>query len=427
MEPQQYTALFNYLTTQEYPAGYNIKKKNQLKKAATYFEIHNNLLWHKSEQDAEQLQRVIKISELEAVLYNSHDNPLSGHLKFEATYNRIAAKYYWYGMRRTIQNYVTNCETCQRDGSRRKNEPLRTIKVGQPFERIGIDIVGPLPKTSQGHVHIVVAVDYLTKWPEARAIPDATAESVAKFFYEDIICRHGCPKEIVSDNSSAFISQLVEKLLQQHQIKHRLISPYHPQTNGLVERFNRTLCKAIAKYVQLVEEEWDKFIPSVLFAYRTMKHNTTKYEPFKLVYGRNALTPLDLLLEPSVEDQDEATLERSIVHRICQVIDVLEPSLGLAQKNIEKSQQEQERRHRTSSTAQQFQVGDLVLKYKHAKEKESKFLFKWVGPYSVHEVFGNGAYRLRTMDGKILKSTTNGNDLKKYHTRELPEPEVVIE
>ena len=97
---------------------------------------------------------------------------------------------------------------------------MRTIKVGQPFERVGIDIVGPLPVTSQGNVHIVVAVDYLTKWPEARAIPDATAESVAKFFYEDIICRHGCPKEIVSDNGSAFISQLIEKLLQQHQIKH---------------------------------------------------------------------------------------------------------------------------------------------------------------------------------------------------------------
>jgi hypothetical protein len=285
MEPQQYNALVSYLTTQEYPDGYSDKRKQQLKKAATYFEIQNNLLWHKSEQNPGQFQRVIKASELEAVLYNSHDNPLSGHLKFEATYNRIAAKYYWYGMRRAIQNYVTNCETCQRDGSRRKNEPLRTIKVGQPFERVGIDIVGPLPRTSQGHVHIVVAVDYLTKWPEARAIPDATAESVAKFFYEDIICRHGCPKEIVSDNGSAFISQLVEKLLQQHQIKHRLISPYHPQTNELVERFNRTLCKAIAKYVQLVEEEWDKFIPSVLFAYRTMKHNTTKYEPFKLVYG----------------------------------------------------------------------------------------------------------------------------------------------
>jgi hypothetical protein len=115
---------------------------------------------------------------------------------------------------------VNNCKICQRDGSRQKNEPLRTIKVGQPFEHVGIDIVGPLAKTTQGNVYIVVAVDYLTKWPEARAIPDAMANSVAKFFYEDIICRYECPKELVSDNGSAFISQMVEKLLEQHYVKH---------------------------------------------------------------------------------------------------------------------------------------------------------------------------------------------------------------
>jgi len=426
MEQQQYDTLINFIDTGNYPDGYTEKQKQQLQKAAKYFTIHHNTLYHHDGKDLTQLQRVVRKEELEKVLYNSHDNPLSGHLKFEATYNRINQKYYWYGMKKTVQDYVDACEVCQRDGSRRKNEPLRTIKVGQPFERVGIDLVGPLPKTTYGNVYIAVAVDYLTKWPEARAIPDATADSVAAFFYEDIICRHGCPKELVSDNGSAFISQMVEKLLQQHQVKHRLISPYHPQSNGLVEQFNRTLCKAVAKYVQLVEEDWDRFIPSVLFAYRTMKHNTTKYEPFKLVYGRNAITPLDLLLDPMIDDQDEATLEESIIQRMCQVTDILEPSLSLAQKHSERSQQQQEKRHKVSSTAQEFKEGDLVLKYKHTKEKQSKFMFKWVGPYRIQQVYGNGSYRLKTMDGKILKSTTNGDDLKHYHTRELPEPEIVI-
>src|SRR2546423_11114650 len=174
-------------------------------------------------------------------------------------------------MKKTVQDYVDACKVCQRDGSRQKNELLRTIKVGQPFKCVEIDLVEPLPKTTYGNVYIAVAVDYLTKWPEARAIPDATADSVAAFFYEDIICQHGCPKELVSDNRSAFISQMVEKLLQQHQVKHQLISLYHSQLNGLVEWFNRTLCKAIAKYVQLVEEDWDRFILSVLFVYQIMK------------------------------------------------------------------------------------------------------------------------------------------------------------
>jgi len=321
---------------------------------------------------------------------------------------------------------VANCEVCQREGRKQKNEALRTIQVNQPFEKIGIDIVEPLPVTAQKNRYIVVAMDYLTKWPEARAIPDMTAKSVASFFYEDIVCRHGCPKEIVSDNGSAFISKMVESLLEHHQIKHRLISPYHPQSNGLVERFNQTLCKTLAKYVQLLEQDWDRFIPSVLFAYRTMQYNTTKYDPFTLVYSQQAITPLDLLLDQYKQITQEID-EEAILSRISQVIDILEPTLELAKRNIARSQQDQRERNQASSTAVQFIEEDLVLKFKHTKEKESKFQPKWVGPYTVYKVYRNGVYKLRSIDGQILKSSTNGNDFQKYNIRELPEPVVVIE
>jgi hypothetical protein len=426
MNQQQYNQLQHYLDTKQYPPNLSQKQQQQLKKAAKYFTNINQILYHKSELNPDILQRVIKESELETILYNTHDSPLAGHLKVDATINRIQQKYFWYNMRQTVQKYVANCEVCQREGRKQKNEALRTIQVNQPFEKIGIDIVGPLPKTARKNRYIVVAMDYLTKWPEARAIPDMTAKSVASFFYEDIVCRHGCPKEIVSDNGSAFISKMVESLLEHHQIKHRLISPYHPQSNGLVERFNRTLCKALAKYVQLLEQDWDRFIPSVLFAYRTMQHNTTKYDPFTLVYGRQAITPLDLLLDQHEQITQEVD-EETILSRISQVIDILEPTLELAKRNIARSQQDQRERNQASKSAIQFEEGDLVLKFKHAKEKESKFQPKWVGPYTVHKVFRNGAYKLRSMDGQILKSSTNGNDLRKYNIRELPEPVVVIE
>ena len=426
MELQQYQNLLTFLETGKYPAQFNQKQKQQLKKAAKYFVNKNGTLYHQDELDSNNFQRVIKQNELETVLYNTHDSPLAGHLKLEATLSRLQNKYFWYNMHRTVKDYINNCEICQREGRRQKNEPLRTIKVDQPFSKVGIDIVGPLPCTTKNNRYIVVAMDYLTKWPEARAIPDATAVSVASFFYEDIICRHGCPKEIVSDNGSAFISQMVESMLERHQIKHRLISPYHPQSNGLVERFNRTLCKALAKYVQLMEEDWDKYIPSVLFAYRTMKHNTTKYDPFALVYGRHAITPLDLVLEEHTEPSNEIT-EEAILARICQIVDIHEPTLELAKRNIAKAQQKQEEVNDEMATTPQFKQGDIVLKFKHFKPKESKFQPKWVGPYTIYRVYGNGAYKLRDMDGKILKSSTNGNDLRKYNIRDLPEPIVVIE
>jgi hypothetical protein len=427
MEPQQYNNLLTFLNTQQFPANFNQKQKLQLKKAAKYFENQNGILYHQDEINNNNYQRVIKQNELETILYNTHDSPLAGHLKLEATLSRLQHKYFWYNMKQIVQKYISNCEVCQREGRRQRNEPLRTIKVNQPFGRVGIDIVGPLPRTKKGKKYIVVAMDYLTKWPEARAIPDATAASVASFFYEDIICRHGCPQEIISDNGSAFISQMVESMLENHQIKHRLISPYHPQSNGLVERFNRTLCKSLAKFVQLQEQDWDKFIPSVLFAYRTMKHNTTKYDPFSLVYGRNVITPLDLLLDQKAETLTEEDLEQDILNRICQIVDILEPTLELAKRNIAKSQRNQEDANPASSTAHHFEEGDIVLKFKHDKPKGSKFQTKWVGPYTIHEVYNNGAYRLRSMDGKVLKSSTNGNDLRKYNIRDLPEPTVVIE
>jgi hypothetical protein len=116
MELQQYQALKEYLEEGIYPSEYNNKQQQKLKTAAQYFKVENNKLYHLSEEEPEQLQRVIKITELETILYNTHDNPLSGHLKFEATYNRIKSKYFWYNMQRTIKEYIRNCEVCQREG-----------------------------------------------------------------------------------------------------------------------------------------------------------------------------------------------------------------------------------------------------------------------------------------------------------------------
>src|SRR5205085_3872385 len=137
-------------------------------------------------------------------------------------------------------------------------------------------------------------------------------------------------------------------------------------------RFNRTLCKALAKYVQLLEQDWDKFIPSVLFAYRTMQHNTTKYNPFTLVYGRQAITPLDLLLEQHDQITQEID-EEAILSRIGQVIDILEPTLELAKRNIARSQQDQKEHNQAALTATQFNEGDLVLSSNIQKKRKASF------------------------------------------------------
>jgi transposase InsO family protein len=140
------------------------------------------------------------------------------------------------------------------------------------------------------------------------------ATIIAKFIYDEIIVHHGCPQELLSNQGTSFCNSLVDALCQLMNIKHRLASAYHPQTNGLTERFNKTLCTVLAKYVSDYEDSWDTFISAALFAYRTIPQSTTKYEPFELLYGRKAITPLDLALSSTINAKEPPYEQQLQVH-----------------------------------------------------------------------------------------------------------------
>src|SRR5919109_4402181 len=276
MDFLEYRKIKQYLTNQFKTT--NQKEQQRIKSKSKFFELKDNLLYKRDRRKKTrgQLLRVLLQHEIEPVLFMMHNHPLGGHLGVDIVFNKIRNLYYWPQMYEDIKAYIQACDSCQRRGRRRNKEPLQPIPVGDPFYQIGIDIVGPLPKTKQGNKYIVVATDYLTKWPEAKALTEATALQVANFIYDDIICRHGCPQLILSDRGTHFRNQLIEKLLDKFRIKHLFSTLYHPATNGLVEQFNRTLCESLAKTTS--NNEWDIHIPSVLFAYRTAKQTTTKLE-----------------------------------------------------------------------------------------------------------------------------------------------------
>ncbi|CAB4443573.1 unnamed protein product [Rhizophagus irregularis] len=351
--------------------------------------------------------RVIRKYEFEGLMYIAHDHELSGHFGIDATYERVKEKYYWKGMRRDVEIYVKSCDSCQRRGKPIGKHELNVIKVKEPFYQIGIDVVGPLPITERNNRYIVTAMDYFTKWPEARALETADAKEIARFIYEDIICRHGCPKKILSDRGSHFNNKLVELLMEEFQIKHNLSTPYHPKTNGLIERFNKTLCESLAKLNN--DKDWDLKVPGVLFAYRTKKNDSTKLKPGYLIYGRKMKTLLNL------EDENV-----TITQRINSLIDELPSIRNQAKENIGKSQEKQKKYHdKKYKTKKNFQIGDKVLYYNAAKEKQwsGKLEEKWKGPYYVHKTISKGSYRIKTMEGKILKTPVNGELLKEYIDR----------
>ena len=126
-------------------------------------------------------------------------------------------------------------------------------------------------------------MDYLTKWPEAYAIPDQKAETIARLFVENIVCRHGIPEELLSDRGANFLSNLMQEICQLLGVKKLNTSGYHPQTDGLVEKFNSTLINMIAKSCEVKDRDWDERLPYLLFAYRVSSQASTKESPFFLL------------------------------------------------------------------------------------------------------------------------------------------------
>src|SRR6266513_4056181 len=327
MDRIKYNELVNFLIGNIFKDWVKRKIK-QLENESKSFKVKYGILYKKGNN--EKSLRVLKEDEIDTVIFMMHNHPTGGHFGKDATHNKISTRFWWKGMYKDIEDYIKRCDSCQRRGNKGGSGYLNPIKVRRPFERIGIDFVGPLEKTRKGNKYILVATDYLTKWPEAKAMKEATAENVIEFIYKRIICRHGCPKTILSDRGTHFRNKLVDGLCEKFRIKHKLSLPYHPQTNGLVERFNRTLCESLAKVLGK-EDEWDEHIESVLFAYRTIRHNTTRKTPFFMVYGREAI----LLIEDIKLGEDFG--KNAIMKRLYDLVELTEER-SQALENIRKSQ-----------------------------------------------------------------------------------------
>ena len=236
MDYDTYYNLLRYLENGTYNGNLTLEQQRRIQQQSKHFVVQNGLLFKiNRRKDVVHPLRVLKDTEIESIIKYMHEDILSGHFGFNETYQRIAIRYWWNGMGNDIKDFVKSCPICQFTGSRQFKEPLHPIKVGQPFDHIVIDLIGPCPRSKNKNRYIITAIDYLTKWPEAKAVPNKEASTIAKFIFEEIICRHGCPKIIQSDQETEFTAQITRELTQQFGIQHRFSTPYHPQTNGIVE------------------------------------------------------------------------------------------------------------------------------------------------------------------------------------------------
>jgi hypothetical protein len=172
---------------------------------------------------------------------------------------------------------------------------MRQYNVGAPFERIAIDVAGPISQSDQGNRYLLIAMDYFTKWPEAYAIPNQEAATVAEALVTNFFCRFGVPRELHSDQGRNFESRLMQEVLQRLGVRKTRTTPLHPQSDGMVERYIKTVEEHLRKVVASHHRDWDARLPVFLLAYRASTHDTTRLTPANLVFGRELRLPGDLL------------------------------------------------------------------------------------------------------------------------------------
>jgi len=233
--PLEYAEIMNYLSTKNFPSDFTDKQKARLIQRSRPYTLLDGILFKLGYDGI--LRRCINPSEIEDVLKGCHESSCGGHFAgFVTAKKALHSGHWWPSLFKDATKFVKKCDPCQRVGKPTASSTMSLIPIlaQTPFEKWGIDFVGSI-KTPSIHGrkrYILVAIEYMTKWAEAQATRTDDAQMVAKFLYENIITRFGCPRELVSDRGTHFINSTIENLTNKYLIKHRKSIPYHPRANG---------------------------------------------------------------------------------------------------------------------------------------------------------------------------------------------------
>ena len=350
-------------------------------------------LWESEDGSSTRSQLVIPRHLIPDVLEALHDAPTAGHLGTTKTAAKIRERFYWPGLQTDVENWCRQCPKCvtKKPPMRAARAPLVSSYAGYPLERMAVDILGPLPVTQEGNKFIMVVSDYFTKWTEAYPIPNQEAETVAKKLVDEFVCRFGAPEIIHSDQGRNFESKLVKEMCTLLGVRKTRTTPYHPQSDGQVERFNRTLTSMLSNYVAENHRDWDIHLSKVLMAYRSSEHETTKCTPYYLMFGREVRLPVDIMFGRCPEEPAETT--EYVVH----LRNALEQAHEKARQHLKAAQRRQKDYYDLRVFGEPYVAGDRVWLHVPAVKKgqTSKFSTSWDGPYEVLAPLSDVTYRLR--------------------------------
>ncbi|KAI2647680.1 Transposon Ty3-I Gag-Pol polyprotein [Labeo rohita] len=332
--------------------------------AQVHYSLENGILF-RSVPDGlkgQKLQLVIPQSYREEFLQYAHDNPLSGHLGRLKTLLRLLEIAYWPTLRADVWKYCKECQICQKykPSFSKLSGFLQSTPVVEPGHMLGVDLMGPFPKSVKQNEHLLVVVDYCSKWVELFSLRTAKAPQIARILVDEIFTRWGTPAYLVSDRGAQFTSHLLNLVCKQWGVIQKLTTAYHPQMN-LTERISRTLKTMIASYVGDQHRQWDRWLAEFRFAVNTTVHESTGYTPAEVALGRKLKGPLERALHRPPDPSSPAypVLDRqSLIH--------------LVQKNVKRAQVKRKYYYDQRRKQTQFQVEDVVWVRTHPLSKANE-------------------------------------------------------
>ena len=360
-------------------------------------------------------QIVVPVGYRVQILSLAHDNALSGHLGIAKTYYRILKHLFWPGLKRDVSRHCHSCHTCQVVGKPNQvipQAPLHPIPVmGEPFERLIIDCVGPLPKSKAGHQFLLTLMCATTRYPEAIPLRSLKAKVVVKELIK-FCTTFGLPKVIQTDQGTNFMSKVFSQVLEVLAVKHRVSSAYHPESQGALERFHQTLKTMLRAYCLDTGKGWDEGIPFLLFAVRETVQESLGFSPAELVFGHSVRGPLKLLREqltgvasPNQNVLDYVSAFRERLHHACEV----------AKETLAGSQSKMKAHFDKRAIERSFKPGESVLVF--LPIPGSVLQAKFTGPYVIEKKLSDTDYVIRTPDRRRKTRVCHVNMLKPYVVR----------
>jgi hypothetical protein len=297
---------------------------------------------------------------------------------------------------------------------------LHPIVKPWPFRGWGLDFIGQIhPASSRGHRFVLVATDYFTKWTEAIPLKNMTHKEVINFVLEHIIHRFGIPQTLTSDQGASFMSHQFREFAESFRIKLLNSSPYYAQANGQAESSNKILIKLIKKKIEEHPRRWHEVLSEALWAHRISKHGATQVTPYELVYGQEAVLPVEINLQALrvARQNDLSAVDYS--NLLMDRIDEVPEERLKALREIEKEKLRVAKAYNKRVREKSFQIGDLVWKtilpLGTKNNKFGKWSPSWEGPYSIVEIVPGNSYFVQSLQGEKLPKALNGKYLKKYY------------